>query len=69
MTTTLKLTFNLTVWDDMTIPTFGTAIEGLPDGDDTPIEKLADKLSDAFSATVKAHNEQTFREEVARRRS
>lgn len=69
MSTNLKLTFNLTVEDDMTIPTFGTAIEGLPGEDDTPIEKLADKLSDAFAATVKAHNEKTFREEVARRRS
>lgn len=69
MTRTIKLTFNLTVENDMTIPTFGTAIEGLPEEDDTPIEKLADKLSDAFAATVKAHNEKTFREEVARRRS
>ena len=67
--TTLKLAFTLTVEDDMTIPTFGTAIEGLPEEDDTPIEKLADELSDKFAAAVKARNEQMFRDSITRSRS
>ena len=61
----ITMTVTLSVEDDATVPTFGIAVEGLPEteeGDDpTPEELMTDKVGDAIAAVVKQHNEAMFR--------
>ena len=61
MSKPITITATLWVEKDMSVPSFGTHVAGLPEGDNSPEEALADSISDALSAAVRAHNETVFK--------